>query len=131
MINITGSPDFYPSNGFGQIFRSVSDPGPPYVLSKLTGDLLVLSVGGAANFYGANLCLGLWLENGLSECLRDIKQCNMRLAVTSGLLTIIPGGFPWAILARTHAVGAFWGVVNTTDVAGLSGSAFQYRLQST
>lgn len=45
-------------------------------------------------------------------------------------LTITPIGFPVDIMMRIHAVGAFWGLVNSTDALSASGSMFQYRMSS-
>lgn len=58
LLNISGSADFYPSNGIGPIFRRADGPDKPYALNNLTGNFLALSATGAANFQGASLCLG-------------------------------------------------------------------------
>jgi hypothetical protein len=52
------------------------------------------------------------------------------MAVAGAVLTITPGGFPISIMLKTHAVGVFWGMVNTTDVYAGGGSMFQYRMSS-
>jgi hypothetical protein len=129
-FNISGSPDFYPSNGIGPIFRKAGQPDKPYKLDKLTGDLLVLAANGATNFHGVSLCLGLWLKGNLGNCLNDITGCDLRMTVAGAVLTITPAGFPPSILMKTYAVGVFWGLVNTTDVLSAGGSAFQYRLSN-
>jgi hypothetical protein len=69
LLNISGSPDFYPSNGIGHIFRKAGMPDRPYTLRKLTGELLVLAADGGANFQGASLCLALWLKGNYGDCL--------------------------------------------------------------
>jgi hypothetical protein len=130
LLNISGSPDFYPSNGIGPIFRKPGELNQPYPLHKLTGEFLVLSASGAMNLHGVNLCLGLWLKGNLGNCLNDITRCNLHMTVAGAVLTITPAGFPSSILMRTHAVGTFWGLVNTIDMGSLSGSMFQYRMSS-
>lgn len=127
-INVSGSPDFYPANGLGPIYRKAGTPDKKYKVKNLFGDFLVLGGSGAANLYGMNLCLGLWLENGLEQCLMDGAKCDIRATITGEVLKIIPGGFPMSILMKTHAVGVFWGLVNTTDVLSAGVSAFQYRM---
>jgi hypothetical protein len=129
-LNVSGSADFYPANGLGPIYRKVGAPDKKYSVKNLTGDFLVLGGSGTANLHGMNLCLGLWLTNRVDQCLADAAKCDIRATVTGELLKIVPGGFPLSILANTHAVGVFWGLVNTTDVLSAGVSAFQYRMAS-
>lgn len=130
LFNVTISPDFYPSNGVGSIYRKVGEPDRSYTPRDLAGNFMVLGVTGAANLYGADLCLGLWLTADIGQCLLGMEECKMRVSVTSSALSLFPGGFPLAVLARTHAAGLFWGTANTTDVLSLAGSVFQYRMSS-
>jgi len=129
-VNVSGSPDFYPSSGIGPIYRAVTKPDKKYVVKNLTGDFLVLGGSGTANLNGLNICMGLWLTNPMVQCLTDSTKCDIKATVSGEILKILPGGFPLSILANTHAIGFFWGLVNTTDVLSAGISAFQYRMQN-
>lgn len=127
-LNVSGSPKFYPGSGLGPIFRKVTKPDKKYAIKNLTGDFLVFGGSGSANFYGTNICMGLWLTDNVAQCLQDMKECNIRATVSGEILKILPGGLPLSLLVNTHAIGFFWGLVNTTDALSAGVSVFQYRM---
>lgn len=127
-INVSGSTDFHPSTGILPIYRKKKDKDAAYNIRNLKGDFLVFTAGANSNFFGLTACMGVWLTNHVEQCFKNFQKCNIRAVATSTGLKIVPGGFPLAILHDAHAVGFFWGLINTTDVLSAGGSVFQYRL---
>jgi hypothetical protein len=127
-VNVSGSPQFYPSKGIGQIYRKINKPDYSYSLQKLTGQFMVIAATGSINFYGATFCMGLWLDNYIGECINDFRNCKISIVLTETGLRLLPGAIPLSILIKTHAVGLFWGGVNTTDISSASISVFKYHL---
>jgi hypothetical protein len=82
LINISGSPDFYPSSGIGPIYRRSGEPDRPYASQDLKGVFLVLAVTGSANFHGASLCLGFWIKDYFGQGLKDLTQCKLHIMAT-------------------------------------------------